>query len=63
MTYKEEAERLQAENAELKAHIERWAEIDERHVLSVRGPKHVIQIYQSPTGKSMRVFKDGRELK
>ena len=28
MTYKEEAERLQAENAELKAHIQRWAKDD-----------------------------------
>jgi hypothetical protein len=28
-----------------------------------RGKGHTIQIYVSPTGRSVRVFKNGRELK
>lgn len=42
--------------------VQRTAEIDARHVIEVKGPMHTVNIYVSATGKSMRVFKDGKEL-
>ncbi len=42
--------------------VMRVAEIDGRHVIAIIGG-HEVNVYVSPTGRSMRVFRDGRELK
>ena len=42
--------------------VTRLAEIDARHVIGVKTDKHDINIYVSKTGRSVRVWKDGKEL-
>jgi hypothetical protein len=41
----------------------RLMERDESRVVSVESDYHKVQVYVSPTGRSVRVWKDGEELK
>ncbi len=43
--------------------VTRCAEINGRHVLRVGTDSKSLDIYVSPTGRSVRVFSGGRELK
>lgn len=48
------------------ATVERLAAIDRSgrvsRVLQIAAGRHQLTVYISPTGRSLRVFKDGREL-
>jgi hypothetical protein len=42
--------------------VERLATIRDRAILGIRVNKTSLQIYVSPTGRSVRVWKNGKEL-
>jgi len=43
--------------------VERLAVVRESAVLGIKAGKSKLEIYVSPTGRSVRVFKNGKELK
>jgi len=43
--------------------VERLAIIRDRSILGIKVNKTSLQIYVSPTGRSVRVWKNGKELK
>lgn len=45
------------------AEVTRMATFRETRVLGIRTGRHKVAVYVSPTGRSVRVFKDGKELK
>jgi hypothetical protein len=43
--------------------VQRVADIDGRKVIDVKTDSNTVSVYASRTGRSLRVFKNGRELK
>ena len=42
--------------------VTRTAEIDGRRIVTIETPFRRMNVYASPTGRSLRVFRDGKEL-